>query len=161
MGFGRNIISILFERVQTSDCYCWIGTSIFLLIISVKFILKHNYKNKIVLFLHSYFCQSSLPLCHYNTTTQNNMILSYAAVHSGLWVLLNARFLRQAPHRPFCFAFFLGARGITISSTNLCLLISHQTQTPQAHTRLLGPPVCLYLGNAPFPHNRNILYLCC
>lgn len=82
------------EKVQKNDCYCWIGTSIFLLIISVKFILKHNYKNKIVLFLHSYFCQSSLPLCHYNTTTQNNMILSYAAVYSGLWVLLNARFLR-------------------------------------------------------------------
>lgn len=64
----------------------------------------------------------------YNSNIQNNMILSCAGVYSGLWILLNAKFLRQAPHRAFCFAFCLSARGITISSTNLCLLISHQTQ---------------------------------
>lgn len=46
-------------------------------------------------------------------------------VDCGFFKMLS--FSRQAPHRAFCFAFFLSAWGITISTSNLCLLISHQT----------------------------------
>lgn len=149
----------------SGDFYCWIRTFVFLLFIVVKFTLKQRYTlqeiNIIKLLfktVHFYSCQPPLPLRHYSTSTQKNMILSYAAVYGGLWILSNAEFLRQAPHRAFCFAFFLSARGITISTINLCLLISLQTQAPEAHTRLLWPPTCLYSGNVSYTRQTSFIY---
>lgn len=44
-GFVGNLIFVLFWN--KCDCYCWIGISVFLLIILVKFILKQLYTRKI------------------------------------------------------------------------------------------------------------------